>query len=122
MDDRLKKALEMSDLMVTLNNSKRILKEQYNEKLQHYYNGGRFVITPEIITFVKTLLDLHQVSAVLMDVDGEPVSIENLQYFLDIILRVYTEASNFYVVEYQKLIKNRTTIGLLDLWVRVFCL
>lgn len=115
MDDRLKKALEMSDLMVTLNNSKRILKEQYNEKLQHYYNGGRFVITPEIITFVKALLDLHQVSAVLLDVDGEPVSIENLQYFLDIILRVYTEASNFYVVEYQKLIKNRTTIGLLDL-------
>lgn len=122
MDDRLKKALEISDLMVTLNNTKRILKEQYAEKLQYYQNGGRFVVTRDIITFVKTLIDLNQISAVIIDVDGEPVSIDDLQTFLNTIVSIYTEASNFYIVEYQKLIKNRTIDGILDIWAKVFCL
>ena len=115
MDDRLKKALEISDLMVTLNNTKRILKEQYAEKLQYYQNGGRFVVTRDMITFLKTLIDLNQISAVIIDVDGEPVSIDDLQTFLNTIVSIYTEASNFYIVEYQKLIKNRTIDGILDL-------
>ncbi len=115
MDEKLKNALELSNLMVTLNNSKRLLRETYNEKLLHYTNGGRFVVTRELITFVKALIDLNQSTAVLLDDDGEPIVIEDLSSFLKTTVNVYTEASNFYAYEYKKIIKQRSVSGLLDL-------
>jgi hypothetical protein len=51
MDERLEKALDISNYMVTLNNQKRLLKEQYAENLVFYHNGGQFTITQELISF-----------------------------------------------------------------------
>ena len=115
MDEKLKNALEISNLMVTVNNSKRILKEQFNERIQHYHNGGKFVVTQELITFTKALVDMKQESAVLLDVDGEPVRIDDLNAFLSTILLVYMEASNFYINEFQKIIKHRSVKGVLGI-------
>lgn len=115
MDEKLKNALELSDLMITINNSKRILKEQFNERLQYYYNGGKFIATQDLINFSKTLVDLEQDSAVLLDTDGEPVRVDDLKAFLKDILKVYTEASNFYSNEFQKITKQRTVKGVLGL-------
>lgn len=115
MDEKLKNALELSDLMVTINNSKRILKEQFNERLQYYYNGGKFIANQDLINFSKTLVDLDQDSAVILDVDGEPVRIDNVKDFLINILEIYTEASNFYSNEFQKITKQRTVKGVLGI-------
>jgi hypothetical protein len=115
MDEKLKNALELSDVMITMNNSKRILKEQYKDRLQYYYNGGRFLVNQELITFVKTLVDLFQDSAVLIDLDGEPIRVDDLALFLNNILMIYTEASNFYLNEFQKITKQRTIKGVLGI-------
>ena len=44
MDERLKKALDFSNYMVTLNNQKRVLKEKFFENRIYYYNGGQFSV------------------------------------------------------------------------------
>jgi hypothetical protein len=53
MDDKLKKALDFSNYMITLDNQKRILKEQYQDNLTHYFNGGKFTVTQQLISFCQ---------------------------------------------------------------------
>ena len=67
MDERLSKALDISNYMVTLNNQKRLLNEQYKENLIYYFNGGQFSITQQIISFCQSLLSCDQEEAILID-------------------------------------------------------
>ena len=60
MDERLEKALDISNYMVTLNNQTRLLKEQYSENLVYYFNGGQFSITQQLVSFCQSLLSLKQ--------------------------------------------------------------
>ena len=71
MDEALEKALDFSNYMVTLNNQKRILQEEYQESLIKYQAGGKFTITKELVSFGSNLLDL----------DNNKV---NIQYKIDI--------------------------------------
>ena len=53
MDERLQKALDFPNYMVTLitqkkKKKKRVLKEQYFENRIHYFNGGQFSVTNEL--------------------------------------------------------------------------
>ena len=57
MDERLEKALDISNYMVTLNNQTRLLKEQYSENLVYYFNGGQFSITQQLVSFCQSLLE-----------------------------------------------------------------
>jgi uncharacterized protein (TIGR00661 family) len=50
MDERLKEALDFSNLMITLDNQKRILKEQYQNNLMYYFNGSQFTVTQSLIS------------------------------------------------------------------------
>ena len=58
MDERIEKAFEVANYMATLSNQRRIVLEEYNQKLVHYINGATFRITPELINLTKTILDL----------------------------------------------------------------
>lgn len=115
MDERLKKALDFSNYMVTLNNQKRLLTEKYQENLIHFYNGCQFSITKELINFVKLLLDNHQNDiAVLTDDNGIPTIVEDVEKFYNEILQVYFSASNSYHTEYIKLKKQRSVEKLIE--------
>lgn len=113
MDERLEKALDFANFMVTLNNQKRSLREKYYTECVYYHNGGSFSITKDLITFVKTLIDLENTEqVVLIDNNDLPVRIENLNQFLDDIIDQYFIASNNYYNEYQLLKKNRSVEAL----------
>ena len=99
MDERLKKALDFSNYMVSLNNQKRLLTEKYQENLIHFYSGCQFTVTKELINFVKLLLDNHQ---------------EDGAVFYEQIIDVYFVASNSYHAEYMKLKKQRSVEKLVD--------
>lgn len=58
MDERVEKAFAVANYMSTLSNQRRILLEEYSQKLVYYINGASFKITPELINFTKTVLDL----------------------------------------------------------------
>ena len=55
MDLRLDKALEFSNYMTTLNNQKRLLWENYQQNLVYYFNGGKFTITTDLISFLEAV-------------------------------------------------------------------
>ena len=114
MDERLKKALDYSNFMITLTNQKRILLEQYNNDLIYYFNSGQFTVSQQLVSFCQSLLSFKQTETVLVDDNGLPVEIENLEDFTKNILNVYFKASNRYLTEYTKLKKNRTVEGIVS--------
>ena len=115
MDERLEQALDFSNYMVTLNNQRRVIHEQFLETCVHYLNGGKFSITRDLITFFQTLRDNQQDSAILIDDNNSPVEVEDLQSFLDEILNIYFTTSYEYLDEYNKIKKNRKVEGLVNL-------
>lgn len=115
MDERLQKALDISNYMVTLNNQKRILKEQYQENLVHYFGGGQFTITQELISFCQSLISMNQTGTILIDDNGMPVEIEDLEDFAQSIYSKYFEAANRYLTEYNKLKINRSVESIMNL-------
>ena len=115
MDERLQKALEFSNYMVTLNDKKRVLQEQYEQDCVHYYAGGQFSVTQELISFCQSLVNLDQESTVLVDDNNQPIEVDPLADFLQNILTVYSAASNRYLTEYNKIKNDRSIEGLLEL-------
>jgi hypothetical protein len=115
MDERLSKALEFSNYMVTLNNKKRLLKEKYFEELAYYTGGCQFSVTKELITFVGFLIQNGRDSNIVLTDDNDiPIKIEDLSQFYEDILDVYFAASNGYYAEYEKIKTNRSVEKLVD--------
>jgi hypothetical protein len=115
MDERLEKALEFSNYMVTLNNQKTLLQEQFKESCVYYYNGGKFFVTRELISFIQCLKSTEQTEAVLVDDNELPIFVEDLDEFATNLFSTYFQATNKYLVEYNKIKKNRSVKGLVDL-------
>ena len=110
MDERLKKALDISNYMVTLNNQKTLLKEKFYEDLIYFDSGSQFLVTQNLITFVKLLIESgHDTDVILIDDNDIPVKINNLENFYQNILDVYFTAANSYMTDYES-IKNSRTI------------
>jgi len=114
MDERLKKALDFSNYMVTFNNQKRLLKETYNQDLLYYHNGAQFTVTRELINFCYTLLSTDNTEVVLVDDNGIPVQITDLDDFHSNIIDVYFTASNEYYNKFMHLKKQRSVPNLVD--------
>ena len=115
MDERLEKALEFSNFLETQNNQKRIFLKQYKNNLIHYANGNKISVTMELISFCKSMLELDQESIVLLDDNNTPFDVQNLKEFTRELLGVYTFASRKYLYDYNKIKKNRSIQGLVDL-------
>ena len=115
MDERLEKALDISNYMVTLNNQKRLLKEQHQENLVYYYNGGQFKVTQQLVSFCQSLVAMDQQSAILIDDNDIPIAVDDLSAFTNSVISKYFEATNTYFTEYNKLKKNRSVESIMDL-------
>jgi hypothetical protein len=116
MDERIEKAFEVANYMATLSNQRRIILEEYNQKLVHYVNGASFKITPDLINFTKTVLDLgHTEDVAFVDANNFPVVIKNVQEFFDNIVRIYFESTNEYAVKFSALKSRRNVLAIVDL-------
>ena len=115
MDERLQKALDFSNYMITLNNQKRILKEKYKETIIYYHAGGQFTVTKDLVTFVNMLVERDNVEdIVLVDDNDTPIMIKDLEDFLSNIINVYFSSVNEYHAEYEKLKRNRSVEKLVE--------
>jgi len=115
MDERLQKALDFSNYMVTFNNQKRALAEKYNQDLLYYHLGAQFTVTKELINFCHTLVSTDNTEVVLVDDNGSPVQITDLENFHANILDVYFTASNEYYNEFVNLKKKRSVSKLVEI-------
>ncbi len=114
MDERLQKALDFSNYMVTFNNQKRVLKEKYNQELLYYHSGAQFTVTRELINFCYTLLSTGNTEIILIDDNKFPVQVTDLEEFQSEIFNVYFNASNDYYNEFVALKTKRSTEKLVD--------
>ena len=90
MDERLEKALDFSNYMLTLNNQKRLLAQKYQEELIHFYDGSQFTVTRELITFVSAMVSVNQDEVVITDDNNIPCLVEELENFYSEIINKYT--------------------------------
>lgn len=107
MDERLEKALEFSKYRVSLFNQKENIKLKMETMLLYGFNRGVFKAAPDLISFIKTMVDLGKETMVLIDNNGNPIEIPDLNAFNDELIGRYIEATNFYHIEYNKLTKAR---------------
>ena len=97
MDERIEKAFEVANYMATLSNQRRVILEEYNQKLVYYTNGATFRVDYNLINFAKNLVDLgHTEDIAFVDANNQPVIITDVHDFLDNLLSVYFEAVNEY--------------------------
>ena len=116
MDDRLQTALDFSKYRQTLAIQRRLLKEKLQAKLTYAASGGIFHIDHSLISFVQLCIDQGRVSGIpLIDINENPMLIDDLVKFRDEILDRYFSASFEYMSEYEKIKKSRTVEKLVDL-------
>lgn len=115
MDERLKKALEFSGYRISLFNRKEDLKLAMAQQLTYAHNGGLFKIDPQLISFVKLVIDQDvDRPMVLIDSNGNPIEITDKKGFYDEIFNRYFEATNIYHSEYTKLRTARSVSSIYD--------
>jgi len=109
MDERLQKALDASNLRLNLINIKENLKIKVDTMTTMAINGGLFKASRELITFMQMIIDRGWQSVVLIDENGNPIEITDLETFRDELLDRYFNATNYYNLEYNNLRKARST-------------
>ncbi len=116
MQEQLKKALEFSNYKQTFSIQRKTLKEKIEAKLTFGFGGGIFKVDRTLLTFVQMLCDQGRTTGiVLLDINENPVLVENLNDFKDEVFDRYFTATNEYFEEYQTLKKSRSVEKLLEL-------
>lgn len=116
MDERIEKAFETANYMATLSNQRRIILEEFNQQLIYYINGAVFKIDSNLITYIKTVLDLgHTTDIVFVDSNSSPVQIQDVQEFFNAVVEQYFLALNTYSNKYSDIKKQRRVQGLIEL-------
>lgn len=114
MDDRLRKALDMSNYIATLNKQKESIQKKYKDKLAHYYNGAKFTISLELISYLYNLSSNGETTAYLVDDNDIPVEIDNIGEFADTLQEKYTQATKDFFDAYEELKSQRSTETLIQ--------
>jgi hypothetical protein len=113
-DERLEKAIDRANYQVTLNNQKQNARLKLDVDLTFAIGGGLFKISPELISFVQTLIAREHSDAIILDVNKNPINIENLSEFQEAIIEKYYQAMNDYMTEFSRIRKSRKTSVLVE--------
>lgn len=108
IDARLADAVTAANYRITLNNQKQNARFKLQKDLTYSINGGTFIITQELISFVGTLHLMGKEEAILLDFNKNPIEIESVGEFLEIITGLYYERMNEFFIEFKNLNKLRS--------------
>lgn len=112
MDTKLKEAFDQANYLATLANQRQIFLEEYQQELVYFHNGGTFMASQQLITFVKLLTDLGHIEETLVDDNNTPIRVTDLNSFLTALLSKYQYATSGFYTKYNQIKKSRTTEGL----------
>lgn len=107
MSNELEKAYEFINFRTTIVNQKHLLVAQVEERLTCHLNGGIFKAEPGLISFIGDLITSGYEQAPILDVNNNPILIENLQEFKDMLLSCYVETVQDYWNDWQKIRNER---------------
>jgi hypothetical protein len=115
MQEQFKRALEFANYQQTFSIQRKTLKEKIEAKLTYGFNNGLFHIDQNLLTFVEILCTKGRTTGVvILDINENPVLIDDLEKFKDEIFSRYFEATNEYFEQYQVLKKSRSVEKILD--------
>lgn len=116
MDERLKKALDVANLMVTFGTQRDLLKQEFKENCIYHVKGHRFTVNRELINFLTTLDTLgHTEDIVILDDFENPFMITDVKIFLSKIFSLYIESTNEYYHKYTEIKSKRTISRIMDI-------
>jgi hypothetical protein len=116
MDERIEKAFSVANHMATLSNQRRIILEEFNQKLVYYTNGGTFKISPDLINFTKTTIDIgHTTDIAFIDANNFPVVISDVPTFFETIVGIYFEVLNEYSAKFTEIKLKRKILDIIEL-------
>lgn len=115
MDERLNKALDFANYRKTFSVQRKTLKEKIDAELTYGFNGGIFKIDRELLNFVEMLIykDRSE-NVVLLDVNDNPILVEDLLEFRETIFDRYFTATNKYYEDYKTLKSSRSVEKLIS--------
>jgi hypothetical protein len=114
LDERLEKAMESAKYRVTLYNQKENCKLKFKQALSFSKAGGVFHVSQELISFVSSLLARSLTEAIIIDVNENPIKIDDLENFHDTIIDRYYEATNDYLTDFKKIQSSRKTAPMME--------
>lgn len=109
LDQQLEAALSFAQYQTTLNQQRRLLKEQFETDTVVAYNGGLFKVTQE------WLASIDKESNWILDMNGNPVMIADTNELHELAQTVYRTALAKYGDAYQQLRRQRSVKSLTDL-------
>jgi len=115
MEDKLQQALDFANYRQTLNNQLHKARITAESMLLIAEAGGKFTINQQLICFIDFLQRNGHVNATLLDDNGSPVNILDINEFLKKITDRYFEVTNDYFQESQAIKKARNIKTLLDI-------
>lgn len=113
LDQRLEDALTSANYRLTLNTQKANARLKLQRNLTFSINGGTFVVSHELISFITALLVRDRKETILLDVNQNPIEITDLEDFYDKITDVYYECMNDYLNEIKNIVKARSPKALI---------
>jgi len=108
MDQRLQTVLEDIHHINSINNHKRLLKEQFYEAITVYYNGGKFTANTSFIAFLD-VIDNHNIT-VITDDNDIPVELNDVPAFKTLVLETYKTATEVYYKQYETAVANSRSV------------
>lgn len=107
MDKALEVAFDSANYLNTLRNQRDLLEQWASVHLQYAHGGGLFKINPELISMIRTFIDVGRNNCILLDCTNTPIEVLDLSVFLENIVEKYFEVTNEYYAEYTKLTNQR---------------
>lgn len=118
MDERLEQSLNQATYRATFENHKEKLKEILQGKLLFPYNGGSFQINIALLQELKFYMDNDKKIATLLDININPIEVNNLEEFYNDAKSTYFEAINDYKNELNQLKASRKIETVTELDIR----
>jgi hypothetical protein len=112
LDNRLQDALDFSNYRITLYNQKQLLKQKLDEQLTISINGGIIKVSQELISFIGYIISMGKNDVILLDINKNPIFIDDLNAFHKDIIAKYYQSMNDYLVEFKNMQKARNVKSL----------
>jgi hypothetical protein len=113
IDTRLEEAMKTQTYRLTLATQKENARMKLKNDLTFAVNGGSFIVSMELISFIAILLVAGKNETILLDMHQNPIQIDDLNEFSESIMNVYFESTNTFYHEFNKLQKLRTPKAIL---------
>lgn len=112
--DDLLKAYNFGNYARTIHNQINLAKLKMRKQLKYAVNGGIFEITPEFIIHVKSYSDQGIYRAVFLDINDNPILIEDIELFFQTIIEQERQVLNQFYEDITEIKAKRSLMNFLD--------